>query len=834
MTNNFSDILSRFSDQSKNVLLISDKTARSFNDDVLGTEHLLLGLFNHAGSLAHELLSEFGFDGKKALKIIGELESKDERELANNDPLAFSRNTVLSFQLANSVSSEHSYSFIEPEHLLFGVISQRNSKARRLLALLEIDVVGLEQSLADIFFQTTERGDREERTKVFYKIFPQPDRMNANANSTLAQFSENLNKLASEGKIMPVIGREKEIDRVSTILSRKQKNNPVLIGEPGVGKTAIAEGLALRIVEGKVPYSLADKVIYRLDLPSLIAGTKFRGEFEARLNKLIEEVSTEDNIILFIDELHTVVGAGSAEGSLDASNIIKPALARGNISLIGATTFDEYRKRIEPDQALDRRFQTVTVKEPNLKETKQILKGIKDSYTKFHSVSISDEILNEIVELSDRYIAGRFMPDKAIDVLDEAAAMVNGDRKIVKSEKILNLESKVELFKAKTIEALQNKNIDLANELQEEMFKLWNQIKQEKENIKRGIRLRKMTSEHIKQAVSQISGVPVSNLKRSEAKQLLSLEKTLGKQVIGQTEAIRKVVQAIKRSRSGIASSHRPIGSFIFMGPSGVGKTELARVIAKEYFGSEGSLIKIDMSEFSDSTAVSKALGSNPGYVGYDDGNTFIDKVRKNPYSVVLFDEIEKAHSSVFNLLLQLLEDGTLTSASGRIADFSNTLVILTSNLGAEEMQEEKTFGFDSTTLNNLKAKNDSIAKRALKEFMRAEIINRFDDIIVFNQLEKSSVRQIVKNMLRDLDQRLLLKGIAVDVSENAISLLIDQGFSKYKGARELRKVIETEVELRIAEGIINGEIVSGAVVKVGTKDRSLNFKVSYESTKVA
>ncbi|MGB4867707.1 MAG: ATP-dependent Clp protease ATP-binding subunit, partial [Candidatus Saccharimonas aalborgensis] len=623
---------------------------------------------------------------------------------------------------------------------------------------------------------------------------------------------------ALAGELDAMIGRAKEVERLVTILSRRTKNNPVLIGEPGVGKTAIVEGLAQRIVAEDVPDHLLDKRVIQLDMAGMIAGTKYRGEFEDRLKKVVTEIKKQGNVIVFIDELHLLVGAGAAEGAMDAANILKPALARGELHMIGATTLDEYRKHIEKDTALERRFQTIVVKEPTLGETLAILKGLKGYYEKHHGVSMSDQALESAVYMADRYVADRFMPDKAIDVIDEAAALIRvkqGHKPSKQREYLKELKG----LNEKMEEAVVREDYERAALYKQRISQITEQLEavREAQEAKNPIVL---AEQNIAHAIAVMTNIPVEKVQTSEARLLKQLESHLGRYIIGQKDAVTKVARAIRRSRSGVSSQKRPIGSFVFMGPTGVGKTELARVLAREVFGSEEALIKIDMSEFGEKHTTSRLIGAPAGYVGYEDGGKLTDKIRRQPYSVVLFDEIEKAHPDVFQLLLQLLEDGQLTDAAGRSVSFRNTIIILTSNLGADAMTRETALGFHNTTrkeqqaLDQLHLRNVRAAQHELEKFMRPELINRLDGIVTFRALTRQEVGKIFDLLISELQERLVRQGIGLVVSPVAKRHLIDKGYSKTFGARPLRRAIEDELEHAIAEGIIAGIYQKGAILE--------------------
>ena len=630
-----------------------------------------------------------------------------------------------------------------------------------------------------------------------------------------------------------MVGRARETERLVTILSRRTKNNPVLLGEPGVGKTAIVEGLAQRIVREDVPDNLLDKRVVMLDMTAIVAGTKYRGQFEERLTALIREITKQGNIIAFIDELHMLVGAGSAEGgAMDAANILKPALARGELHLIGATTLEEYRKHIEKDSALERRFQTVLVKEPSVKDTVAILKGLRNYYEKHHGVKISDDVIESAVYMSDRYVADRFMPDKAIDVIDEAAALVRV-KKGHKPSKQREYVRELKALNEKMEDAVAAEDYERAALYKQRISQLTDQLEQARREQSRKTPL-VLTEDNIAHAIAVMTHIPVEKVRTSEAKLLRNLEKHLGKYLIGQEEAVGKVARAIRRSRSGVASSQRPIGSFVFMGPTGVGKTELARVLAREVFGSDDALIKIDMSEFGEKHTASRLVGAPAGYVGYDDGGKLTDKVRRQPYSVVLFDEIEKAHPDIFQMLLQLLEDGTLTDSTGRVVSFRNTIIILTSNLGADKIQHNRSLGFqaklaDEDDTAQQQRRNESYTREALERFMRPELINRFDAIITFRPLTKPEVGKIFDLQIAELNRRLARQSLAVKVLPAAKRRLIAQGYSRTFGARPLRRTIEDELEHRLAEGILAHHYAKGSVLTVGVRKGELTIDARSE-----
>jgi ATP-dependent Clp protease ATP-binding subunit ClpC len=644
----------------------------------------------------------------------------------------------------------------------------------------------------------------------------------SNKKSALEFFGTDLTKLAREKKLDPVVGREPQIKRVITILNRRTKNNPVLIGEPGVGKTAIVEGLAQRIVNEEVPDSLLEKRIVTLDLAGMIAGTKYRGEFEERLKKIIAELEQDKNAIVFIDELHLIVGAGAAEGSMDAGNILKPSLARGKIQMIGATTTDEYTRYIEKDAALERRFQPIKVPETTPAETLAILKGLRKHYEEFHGVKVSDEVLDDTVQFARRYINDRYMPDKAIDLLDETAAYLRVNKGKTPPE-LRQLQKELKLVNTRIDEAVDSEDYEKAAREKQKASQITDKIKELEASSRAGKPIT-LTSDDTAETVARITGVPVTKVIRSEAKYLVNLEKNLGRYIIGQNEAVETVAKAVRRSRSGISSEKRPIGSFIFLGPTGVGKTELARVLAREFFGSEEALVKIDMSEFGERHTVARLIGAPAGYVGYDDPGQLTDRIRRQPYSVVLFDEIEKAHPDVFNMLLQILEDGVLSDSKGRKIDFTNSIIIMTSNIGAEKLQKEASFGFsavktaDFDNLDELHDANKSMVLDELKKMMRPEFLNRIDKVIVFRALTRKDALRILDIQLDDLRARLLKKGIGLQVSPKAKQHLIERGYDAHNGARPMRRLLQETLEDAIAAGLLEENYHTGDVVTVNTK----------------
>lgn len=825
MGDDFAEFVSHLTDNARNSLHHANIIAQGYGSSYIATEHLLLGILAQGSSVGAKVLADSGVTLNRAqdalnlvpLTVVVSTEAKSLSETAK-----------LTLKMSWEVAQEYHQDMLGTEHILYSILNQKNSRAVVLLRDMGISTSELIADLEEFLNQNQDAIDGEYSAVPLY-IEKRP----TSKKGSLGIYGTDLTALAKAGKLDVVIGRDKQEERVITILSRRTKNNPVLIGEPGVGKTAIVEGLAQRIAKENVPDYLLDKRIIQIDLAGMIAGTKYRGEFEERLKKVITELQHQKNVIIFIDEIHLLVGAGSAEGSIDAANILKPALARGEIRLIGATTSDEYRKYIEKDSALERRLQVIIVPEPTLKETVLILKGLRHAYEKHHGVSMSDELIEDTVYMADRYVNERFMPDKAIDVIDEAAALVRV-RKGQKPSKVRELTKQLKNLNEKMEEAVLAEDYERAA-----LYKTrTSQISARLDEIKDNSESKKpivLTDDDIAYAIASMTGIPVRRVKKSEARLLRNLEKHISKYIIGQKEAVEKVSSAIRRSRSGVASSNRPIGSFVFMGPTGVGKTELAKVLAREVFGSEDALVKIDMSEFSEKHNTSRLVGAPAGYVGYDDGGQLTDKIRRQPYSVVLFDEIEKSHPSVFNLLLQILEDGSLTDAKGRKINFSNAIIILTSNLGAQQMMKESSLGFhassknDETKLEEIHTENVEAAEVALAKIMRPELINRFDGIVTFRALMRKQISKIFDIQIEELQQRLVPKGIHLVIQPSAKKLLIKKGFSEKFGARPLRRVIQDELEHRIADGILSGEYEKGSVLTVGTSSGEINISVATE-----
>jgi ATP-dependent Clp protease ATP-binding subunit ClpC len=816
----FQEFLNHLTNNALQSLKHADAIARSFGSAYVGTEHLLLGVLAQDGSMGAKLLEGVGVTLDRARMA---LNLTPKTLVINVGAKGLSETAKLTLKMAYDVAQDYSQDYCGTEHILYSILSQKNARATILLRDMNIDVDALTSELEQFLNrQQYEENDveRGRRTKKGKK-------------TALDFFGTDLTQQAQEGKLDPVVGRENQIRRVITILNRRTKNNPVLIGEPGVGKTAIVEGLAQRIITEDVPDSLLEKRIVMLDLAGMIAGTKYRGEFEERLKKVMGELEKDNRTIVFIDELHLIVGAGAAEGAMDAGNILKPALARGKIQVIGATTTAEYTKHIEKDAALERRFQPIQVPETTPSETLAILKGLRKHYENFHGVKISDEVLDDAVNLAKRYINDRYMPDKAIDLIDETAAHLRVDKGKTSPE-VRKLQKELKLVNARIDEAVEAEDYEKAAQFKTRASQINDQLVEQQATVTQSKRLT-LSSEDLADVVSRMTGVPVKKVIRSEAKYLLNLEKTLGKYIIGQDEAVEAVAKAVRRNRSGVGSEKRPIGSFIFLGPTGVGKTELARVLAREFFGSEESLVKIDMSEFGEHHNVSRLVGAPAGYVGYDDGGQLTDKIRRQPYSLVLFDEIEKAHPDVFNMLLQMLEDGYLTDAKGRRIDFTNTIVIMTSNIGADKLQKEANFGFHATNNNDLKdldamhEANKTRVHEELKKMLRPELLNRIDKTIVFRALTRKDIYHIIDLQINDLKNRLQRKGISVQLSSGAKQYLLEQGYDSKNGVRPLRRLIQDTIEDHLALKLLDERYNKGDIIQVGNKRNNLTYATATE-----
>lgn len=784
-----------FTQKASEALNLAIKAAENLGHNYIGSEHILLALVKEGAGVAYSVLDSKGVAADDIEKFI-----KNNIGVGNPTRLTpddFTPRSKRILDAAFQITRGMLHSFVDTEHLLLALLREDDSYAVRFLNSAGIDENQLfEQVVSSVGRGTspnTESGRRGRNAK--------------SKTPTLDEFGKDLTALAKEGKIDPVIGRAEEIERVIQILSRRTKNNPCLIGEPGVGKTAIAEGLALKIVKGEVPELLADKKLVALDLTSMVAGTKYRGDFEERIKKAMDEVAGAKDVILFIDEVHTIMGAGAAEGATDAANILKPSLARGEIQVIGATTIDEYRKNIEKDAALERRFQPVTVGEPTEEETVEILKGIRDKYEAHHKVKISDSAIKDAVKLSSRYIADRFLPDKAIDLIDEAASRVRLKAYTV-PDNLKEMEKELVSLEEEKASAVRAQNYEQAAEIRDREKSLKTLLDEEKEKWKNlsSHQVKEITTEDIAKVVSSWTGIPATQITKEESERLLSLEKILHERIVGQDKAVSGVARAIRRGRAGLKNLKRPIGSFIFLGPTGVGKTELCKALAETMFGDEDAIIKLDMSEYMEKHTVSKLIGSPPGYVGFDEGGQLTEKIRRKPYSVVLFDEIEKAHTDVFNMLLQILEDGVLTDSQGRKVSFKNAVIIMTSNVGAEKITDPKTaLGFGES---NDGAKNiEQLVMNDLKKTFKPEFLNRIDEIIVFNQLEKDDIKEIARRMLSTLEKQLKELGTEVEFTDAAIDAISDAGFDKVYGARPLRRAIQTQIEDKLSEMILENKL---------------------------
>lgn len=822
-SNDLQEFYNHLTDNALNSLKHADAIARGFGSAYVGTEHLLLGVLAQDSSMGAKILSDNGVTLDRARLV---LNLTPKTLVINLGGKGYSETAKLTLKMAQDVAQEFNQEFTGTEHILYSILSQKNARATKLLSDMNVNTDHLNTELEQFLNRQQYNEESEAATENRRRTKKQ-------RKTALDFFGTDLTSLARQGKLDPVVGREPQIRRVITILNRRTKNNPVLIGEPGVGKTAIVEGLAQRIINEEVPDSLIDKRIVMLDLAGMIAGTKYRGEFEERLKKVMSELENDTKTIVFIDELHLIVGAGAAEGAMDAGNILKPALARGKIQVVGATTTAEYTKHIEKDAALERRFQPVHVPETTVPETLAILKGLRKHYEEFHGVKVADGVLEETVALAKRYINDRYMPDKAIDLLDEAAAYLRVDKGKTSPE-VRKLQKELKLVNTRIDDAVDKEDYEKAAKYKQRASQINDDLKKLEASGKAVKRL-VLTNEDVADVVARMTGVPVNKVIRSEAKYLLNLEKNLSRFIIGQDEAVSAVARAIRRNRSGIGAAGRPIGSFIFLGPTGVGKTELARVLAREFFGSEDSLIKIDMSEFGEHHNVARLVGAPAGYVGYDDGGQLTDKIRRQPYSLVLFDEIEKAHPDVFNMLLQVLEDGSLTDAKGRKIDFNNTIVIMTSNIGADRLQKEAALGFqmgineDTEDLDNLHETNKSKVYDALKKEMRPELLNRIDKTIVFRALTKKDILSILDLQLNELRNRLSKHGLGLQLSLGAKEYLLENGYDAKNGVRPMRRLLQDTLEDHVALELLGSKYQKGDIVKVASRKNQLDYSIVSE-----
>jgi ATP-dependent Clp protease ATP-binding subunit ClpC len=812
----------RFTERAQRSLIYAQEEARSLGHNYVGTEHLLLGLLKEGEGAAAQVLKRLGIDIGKVRQQVENLVGKGNYNFTEG--FGYTPRTKRVMELSFYEARNLGHNYVGTEHLLLSLIREGEGVAARILKDSGVD---LQKAREQVIKALKEEGIETHQAVSKEK----------SDTPTLDQYGTDLTYMASEGKLDPVIGREKEIERVMQILSRRTKNNPVLIGEAGVGKTAVAEGLAQRIQEGNVPELLKGKRIVTLDLPGMVAGAKYRGEFEERLKTIMAELRRTGDVILFIDEMHTIIGAGAAEGAIDASNILKPALARGEIKAIGATTLDEYQKHVEKDPALERRFQPVMVGEPSHDEAVQILFGLRDKYEAHHKVRITDDAIKAAVDLSDRYITDRFLPDKAIDLIDEAASRVRLQTFTAPPD-LKELEDKLENLMKEKEEAVMNQNYEKAAQIRDEEQKCKDQIENMKTNWSRKSTANAETvgEEEIAQIVSSWTGIPVKKLTEQETERLLNMESILHSRVIGQEEAVRAVSRAIRRARAGLKDPKRPVGSFIFLGPTGVGKTELCKALGEALFGDEEALIRIDMSEYMERHTVSRLVGSPPGYVGYEEGGQLTEKVRRKPYSVVLLDEIEKAHPDVFNILLQILEDGRLTDSKGRTVDFRNTVVVMTSNVGAHTIRKQKTIGFTATenVVDSEYEKMKENIMEELKKTFRPEFLNRIDETIVFHALDDKDLKQIAKLMLDSVAKRLAKQEIYLDVTDQARDYMTKEGFDVTYGARPLRRVIQRMIEDNLSEEILAGRIKVGDKVVVDFNGDKLVFKKQGEVQQAA
>jgi len=830
----------RFTEKAIKVIMLAQEEARRLGHNFVGTEQILLGLIGEGTGVAAKVLKSLGVNLKDSRIEVEKIIGRGSGFVAVEIPFTPRAKRVLELSLEEARQLGHNY--IGTEHLLLGLIREGEGVAARVLENLGIDLTKVRTQVIRMLGETAEVGSGNGSSKGSVKT------------ATLDEFGTNLTKLASESKLDPVVGRYAEIDRVVQILGRRTKNNPVLIGEPGVGKTAIAEGLAQRIQQGEIPDILEDKRVLTLDIGLLVAGTKYRGEFEERLKKIMEEIKSAGNVILVIDEVHTLIGAGAAEGAIDAANILKPALARGELQCIGATTLDEYRKHIERDAALERRFQPVMVGEPSIEDTIEILKGLRERYEQHHRLKITDEALDAAAHLGDRYISDRFLPDKAIDLIDEAGSRVRLiNSKLPPEAKQIDKELR-EIQKQKE-ESVREQNFDQAGQLREKEIELSSKIKELLENKKEAQNENSVSNddnnaqsalniaqspvvseEDVAHIVASWTGVPVQKLTETESVKLLNMEDTLHKRLIGQDEAVKAVSRAIRRARVGLKNPNRPIASFIFSGPTGVGKTELTKALASYFFGSEEAMIRLDMSEFMERHTVSKLIGSPPGYVGFNEGGQLTEAVRRRPYTVVLFDEVEKAHPDVFNLLLQLLEEGRLTDSKGRTVDFKNTLLIMTSNIGSKVIEkgggglgfEFSGESIEDSQYNRIK----SLVNEELKQYFRPEFLNRLDEIIVFRQLTKDEVKDIAEIMLKEVFSRINEKGIKLNVTDAFKERLVEEGYNPSYGARPLRRAVMRLLEDSLAEEVLSGRIKDGDVALVDVdENKKVTVKISPEES---
>ena len=801
----------RFTEKAQKAILLAQEEAKKLRHNYVGTEHILLGLLAETEGVASKALNNMGVNLENARNEVIKLVGQGSYDA---DIMGFTPRTKRIFELSFLEARNLGHNYVGTEHILLGLLEEAEGVAVIVLKKLGVDVKKLEENILDMLADNQYKGS-----------FSQEGGSGATPN--LDKYSIDLTQEVIDGKIDPVIGRSKEIERVIQILSRRTKNNPVLIGEPGVGKTAIGEGLAQKIVEGQVPEIIKNKRVVTLDLPGMLAGAKYRGEFEERLKAVIKELQEDGNTILFIDELHTIIGAGAAEGAIDASNILKPTLARGDLQVIGATTIDEYRKYIEKDSALERRFQPIMVEEPTVEDTIKILEGLRDKYEAHHRVEISDEAIKAAAELSSRYITDRFLPDKAIDLIDEAGSMIR-IKSFVAPDGLKDLEEKLEELSQEKEEAINTQNYEKAAKIRDMEKQIKKELEEEKGNWEKEKQRSNMILgyDDIARVVSNWTGVPVSKMTMEESQKLLNLEEILHKKVIGQNQAVEAVSNAVRRARVGLKDPQKPVGTFIFVGPTGVGKTYLAKALAETLFGDEDSMIRIDMSEYMEKHSVSRLVGSPPGYIGHDEGCQLTEAVRRKPYSVILFDEVEKAHPDVFNILLQILDDGRLTDSKGRTVDFKNTVIIMTSNVGATSLKKQNVLGF-SVGVEEEKEEYEKMKEtimEELKKTFRPEFLNRIDEVIVFHSLMEEQVKEIVEIMIEDLEKRMKKLNINIKVTDETINHISEEGFDPVYGARPLERAITKMIEDQLAEEILKGSVSKDDNIVIDFKDDKLIF----------